>query len=233
MPGQSRVPAVSPLKRTRLVDRAASVLREGILNGRLAAGTRLRQMELARRLAISRTPLREALMKLEQEGLIERLPGAGLRVKLLELDEAAELYDIREVLDGLAARLAAQRISESEIRALERQIRRMNECRASQDAHQWFVAHVAFHDDIFRASGNRRLQGLVSVVRLSIQRFHPVLLSTPNRLNDAFGEHRGIFDAIRTHDPEAAERLARAHIANAREIVLKAMSRAPGATSAP
>jgi DNA-binding GntR family transcriptional regulator len=172
-------------------------------------------------------------MKLEQEGLIELLPGGGLRVALLNLGEAVELYDIREVLDGLAARLAAQRIEERELRALERYLARMKDCLTRQDAHAWFVAHVAFHDEILRASGNTQLRRFSSVVRLSIQRFHPVLLTTPNRLADAYREHREIFEAIRVHDAEAAERLGRVHIANAKEIVLKVISRAPVAASAP
>lgn len=218
---------VAPIQRTRLVDEAALSLREAILSGHLAQGTRLRQVELAGQLGISRTPLREALMKLEQEGLIELLPAGGLRVKLLNLDEAVELYDIREVLDGLAARLAAQRIADSDVRDLERSLGRMEECLASQDAHRWFVAHVAFHDTIFRASGNGRLRGLSSVVRLSIQHFHPLLLTTENRLKEAYHQHREIFEAIARHDAEAAERLARAHIASAKEIVLKKVTASP------
>ncbi len=233
MPNATQRSPVTPLKRTRLVDEAARALREAILNGELSSGTRLRQVQLATQLGISRTPLREALMKLEQEGLIELLPRGGLRVALLNLDEAVELYDVREVLDGLAARLAAQRITEQGLRDLKRHLSQMKDCLARQDAHTWFVAHVAFHDEIFRASGNGRLRALLSVVRLSIQRFHPVLLTTPNRLADAYREHREIFEAIRVHDPEASERLARAHIANAKEIVLKVISRGPVAAVAP
>jgi DNA-binding GntR family transcriptional regulator len=222
-------PVVNPLKRTRLVDEAARTLREAILTGELGSGARLRQVQLASQLGISRTPLREALMKLEQEGLIELLPGGGLRVRLLNLDEAVELYDLREVLDGLAARLAAQRIGERGLKEIDRHLAAMKECLHRQDAHRWFVAHVDFHDEIFRAGGNERLRALSSVVRLSIQRFHPVLLTTPNRLAEAYGEHHEIFEAIRVHDPEAAERLARSHIVNAKEIVLKVMSRSSAA----
>lgn len=229
---QARKSTVGPLKRTRLVDEAARSLREAILIGKIPPGTRLRQVQVATDLGISRTPLREALMKLEQEGLIELLPRGGVRVALLNLDEAVELYDIREVLDGLAARLAAGRISERGLRNLERHLKRMEECLTHQDAHSWFVAHVAFHDEIFRVSTNSRLQTLSSVVRLSIQRFHPILLTTPNRLADAYREHREIFEAIRAHDPEAAERVARAHIAHAKEIVLKVIPRASAAASA-
>lgn len=223
---------VGSIRRTSLVEEAVRVLHGAILTGRLAPGARLRQVELAAQMKISRTPLREALRKLEQEGLMTVLPGGGLRVALLDLDEAVELYEIREVLDGLAARLAAQRISASQLPALSRLLAQMEECVARQDAHRWFTAHVAFHEGIFQASVNGRLQRMSSVIRLSIQRFHPVLLTTPNRLVEAHREHREVFEAIQARDPEAAERLARAHIARAREIVLKVIPGAQVADSA-
>jgi DNA-binding GntR family transcriptional regulator len=216
---------VTPLRRRRLVDDATQSLREAILDGRLPGGTRLRQVELAERLRISRTPIREALTRLCHEGLIELLPRGGVRVLCWNADEALELYDLREVLDGLAARLAAGRADDAVLGRLERALGRMAECVRRHDPNHWFGAHVAFHEEIVRASGNRPLGRMSSVVRLSIRRFHPLLLKTERRLEDAYGEHRGIFDAIAAHDGEAAERRARAHIANAKEIVLKVMTR--------
>ncbi len=224
----AKAPGVAPLRRRRLVDDAAQALRDAILSGRLPAGTRLRQEDLAAKLAISRTPIREALGRLQQEGLLEILPSQGVRVVALELEEAAELYDVREVLDGLAARLAARHADPAALRRLGATLSRMHQCVRRRDANQWFPAHVAFHDEIFRASGNRRLQTLESVVRLSIRHFHPLLLKTRHRLADAYAEHRAIYEAIATHDAHDAERLARAHIANAKEIVLKQMTRGDG-----
>jgi DNA-binding GntR family transcriptional regulator len=215
--------SVAPLRRRRLVDEATRTLREAILRGRFSAGARLRQTDLADRLAISRTPIREALGRLQQEGLVDLLPGGGLRVAVLDLEEAVELYDVREVLDGLAARLAASRASATVLARLQRLLGRMAQCLAPGRENLWFPAHVAFHDEIFRASGNGRLQGLSAVVRLSIQRFHPLLLRTERRLQDAYREHRGIYEAIAGGDGETAERLARAHIANAKAIVLAVM----------
>ena len=212
-------PGVTPLTRRRLVDDATQALRDAILNGRLPSGTRLRQMDLAAQLGISRTPIREALGRLQQEGLLEILPAAGVRVAVLDLDEAVALYDVREVLDGLAARLAARRADRTTLMALEKSLARMARCLERQDANQWFPAHVAFHDTIFRASGNARLQALSAVVRLSIRHFHPLLLRTARRLEDAYREHRAIFEAIAAPDGLKAERLARAHIANAKGIV--------------
>jgi DNA-binding GntR family transcriptional regulator len=221
-------PIGEPLTRRRLVDDATRALRDAILNGRLAAGARLRQTDLAGQLHISRTPIREALGRLQQEGLLELLPRGGVRVALLDLEEAAELYDLREVLDGLAARLAARRIGSAGLETLTRALERMARCLERRNPNQWFGAHVLFHEEIFRTAGHRRLQTLLPVVRLSIRHFHPLLLGTGDRLETAHREHRRIFDAIAAHDAEAAEREARAHIANAAEIVLKRMAQGAG-----
>jgi DNA-binding GntR family transcriptional regulator len=217
-----------PLTRRRLVDDATRALRDAILDGRLAAGARLRQTDLAAQLRISRTPIRDALGRLQQEGLLELLPRGGVRVALLDLDEAIELYDVREVLDGLAARLAARRIGPDSLATLRRALERMARCLPRRNPNQWFGAHVLFHEEVFRAAAHRRLQALLPVVRLSIRRFHPLLLATADRLETAHREHTRIYEAIVAHDAEAAEREARAHIAGAVEIVLKRMAQGAG-----
>ena len=221
-------PRVTPLRRRRLVDDATQSLREAILDGRLEAGVRLRQTALAERLGISRTPIREALTRLEHEGLIELLPRGGVRAILLDADEAVELYDLREVLDGLAARLAAGRADPGVLARLQKALARMAECVERHDPGPWFRAHVSFHEEIVRAAANRPLGRLASVVRLSIRRFHPLLLKTERRLDDAYREHRAIFDAIAARDAAGAERLARAHIAGAKAIVLTLMAEGDG-----
>jgi DNA-binding GntR family transcriptional regulator len=216
-------PIGAPLTRRRLVDDATQALRQAILDGRLAAGARLRQTDLAAQLQISRTPIREALGRLQQEGLVELLPRGGVRVAVLDLEEAVELYDLREVLDGLAARLAARLMTREGAARVEGALQRMARSVERGNANQWFGAHVLFHEEIFRAAGGRRLQALLPVVRLSIRHFHPLLLRTESRREAALAEHRRIYEAIVAHDPEAAEREARLHIASAREIVLKLM----------
>jgi len=215
---------ITPLARRRLVDDATHALREAILDGRIPAGARLRQIELADRLGISRTPIREALGRLQYEGLVSLEPGGGVTVAVLDLEGAAALYDVREVLDGLAARLAAQRAGKADLARLERTLGAMRRCLARGEANQWFTAHVAFHDAIFAASGNGRLGALATIVRQSIQRFHPLLLRTERRLEAANDEHRGIHEAIAGRRAEEAERRARAHIVNARAIVLRVMA---------
>jgi DNA-binding GntR family transcriptional regulator len=205
-------------------------MREMILSGKLPAGTRLRQADLADQLGISRTPLREALMKLEQEGLITVLPRGGFQVVELKLEEAIELYEIREMLDGLAARLAAERIDEEGLNKLKGYLKRMEKFVATKNAHGWFIHHVGFHEEILRVSGNGRLLALASNVRLSIQHFHPLLLTTPDRLQNAFQEHLETFKAVQARDPEAAERVARLHIANAKKIVSNLLAKQQSAS---
>lgn len=212
------------IRRVRLVDESSRLVREMILAGKLPAGTRLRQADLAERFGISRTPLREALMKLEQEGLITVLAHGGFRVVELRLEDAIELYDIRELLDGLAARLTAESAESQTLKSLQGHLKKMEQCLQKQDAHRWFIHHVAFHEGVLRASGNSRLASLISNIRLSIQRFHPLLLTTENRLNNAFREHLAVFRAIQAKDSGQAERLARLHIANAKEIVRNLLS---------
>jgi DNA-binding GntR family transcriptional regulator len=210
------------------VDDATAAIRGAILNGRLGTGARLRQTDLADQLRISRTPVREALGRLQQEGLIALLPGGGVRVVELDLDAAIELYDLREVLDGLAARLAARRAGAVGLARIEKALDRMGQCLERRDANQWFACHVRFHEEVFRAAGNARLLGLSAVVGLSVRHFHPLLLRTPRRLEEAYREHRRIFEAIARRDPEGAEREARAHIASARAIVLRVMADGAG-----
>src|SRR5215831_12883059 len=225
IPNTAAPARVAPLTRRRLVDDAVHALREAILDGRFSSGSRLRQVALADELGISRTPIREALGHLQHEGLVELLPRGGVRVVALDLEQAVDLYDVREVLDGLAARLAATRATPAALTALRKCLAQMKRCVDRGDQNHWFAPHVAFHEAILRAAANAPLRRQVSLVRLSIQRFHPLLLSTPERLPQAYAEHEEIHEAIVAHDAEGAERLARAHIASAKEIVLKLMTR--------
>jgi DNA-binding GntR family transcriptional regulator len=107
------------------------------------------------------------------------------------------------------------------LEVLQNHIDKMEYCVARERAHEWFIHHVAFHEGIYRGSGNGRLMTLISTVSLSIQRFHPLLLTVPGRLRDALVEHKNVCKALEARDCDSAERMARLHIANAKEIVIK------------
>lgn len=129
------------ISKRRLVDEAARALREAILDGRLRPGQRLLQDRLAEMLGVSRTPIREALQRLEREGLVRSVGRQGMVVAQLAAQDIEEIYDVREVLEGLAARLAASRISQAQLNTLRKSLERMAGHAEKGDARRWLEAN--------------------------------------------------------------------------------------------
>jgi DNA-binding GntR family transcriptional regulator len=187
-----------------------SQLRERILNLDLAPGTRLHEAELAAELAVSRTPLREALRMLLAEDLVEQLPTGGMLVRPLDLQDMRELYAVRAALEGLAAREASRRLTEADLEALERLVEQM----------RLLVDHPAeltrlggeFHARIAAVAGNRRCEQLLRQLHGHMRRYHVLSTRRGRRRQAALEDHRALFEALRARDPEAAERTVRDHI---------------------
>ncbi len=187
-----------------------SQLRERILNLDLAPGTRLHEAELAAELAVSRTPLREALRMLLAEDLVEQLPTGGMLVRPLDLQDMRELYAVRAALEGLAAREASRRLTKADLEALERLVEQM----------RLLVDHPAeltrlggeFHARIAAAAGNRRCEQLLRQLHGHMRRYHVLSTRRGRRRQAALEDHRALFEALRARDPEAAERTVRDHI---------------------
>jgi DNA-binding GntR family transcriptional regulator len=202
------------LDRVRLVDRIIEQLRDMILDGSLPPGTRLVQEKLAADLAVSRTPLREALRVLEQDGLVS-LSASSSAAVVIELDEhdVRELYEVREVLDGLAARLAAEAGHPPEaFKALDRCVEIILSASDPFDTRRFVKAHTEFHVGIVHLARNRRLTQLIPMIRMSSQMLYPSLRRQPDRMLESAHEHATILEAIRSGDGGESERLARAHI---------------------
>lgn len=184
-----------------------------IEDGGLPAGTRLRETELAEQLAISRTPVREALKRLELQGLVVHEPHHGAVVASLLYGQVTELYSLREVLEGTAARLAAQHASETEIGVLERMV----------EADRSLVDRPAslarsnrqFHQQIRESSRNRYLDNALENLRLSLALLAGTTLRAPGRAETSVTEHAAIVARIAARDPEGAEAAAREHILKA------------------
>jgi DNA-binding GntR family transcriptional regulator len=212
---------VAPLRKAeRLVDQVVEHLRLLILHGDIEPGESLKQEELAERLGVSRTPLREAFRILERDGLVE----AGARtntVRVVELSpqDAVDLYQVRGALDAVAARLAAERrpANEAQVVGLARYVTEMADAMRPFDTRRYTDAHVAFHLGIVAASGNKRLQQLESVFRISAQMLYRRIGTNVERMERSNGEHREILTAISEGDPVTAERRAREHIERAIE----------------
>jgi len=191
-------------------DEAYDRLFAAIETGALAPGARLTELELCDWLGASRTPIREALGRLEGEGLLARDPSRGLVVAELDQGLVAELYAMREVLEGTAAALAARHASEAEIDALA-DIARRDEG-LDGDPIRLARANRLFHEALFRSAHNRFLLRAVNALRQSMVLLGRTTLAQPGRPGTAREEHARIVAAIQRHDPEAAAEAARAHI---------------------
>lgn len=211
--------------RSRLADDVAHHLRELILNGEITPGTPLLQIQLAERLGVSRTPLREAFRMLERDGLV-RISNGNKTVEVAELDEhrLVETYEVRCVIDGLAAKLAATRGLTPELdRQLSDCLQRMEQAtKPSPSTVRYGEAHSEFHLTILNASGNTVLADFNPLVRISSHMFltrylkQADLQDLPSTLQQLFREanrdHRRIYEAIRERDPKKAEAAATNHI---------------------
>jgi DNA-binding GntR family transcriptional regulator len=198
--------------RIRLVDEVADVLRSGIYAGHFPLGTRLRQQQLAVELNVSRTPLREALRILEREGLVQVQPGRSVRVISADLSLLLDAYAVREVIDGLAARLVAAQDGDAVLARLERALVEQAQALDPWDASRYTETNVRFHSAVITAAGNKFLNAQLPLVHMTSQVFIPIARLTAERAERALEEHRQILAAIRAGDPETAEGFARAHV---------------------
>ncbi len=205
-----------------IADRAFAHLRQAIVAGELAPGSKISEPDMAARLGISRGPLREAMRRLESTNLVERRPNLGARVITLTSEQLIEIYLIREALESLAARLAAERMSHAAITDLRGLLaqHRAELARESWQAYFQKEGDMDFHYRIVQGSGNQRLIGILCddlyhLVRMYRCKFGMV----SHRARDALREHELIVDAIAERDGELAELMMRRHIRASRRNV--------------
>lgn len=197
---------------TRLLDEVAEALRERIYAGVYAPGAILRQEQMAAEFGISRTPLREALRVLERDGLVIHLPGRGVRVASVDLPRLIDAYAVREVLDGVAARFAAERATDEDIAGLRAIVSGQSGSVEPWDPKAYTQSNVDFHMALMKAADNLSLAAFVPVLRMTSQVFAPSFSLSAGRAREAIDEHGAIVEAIAARDGEKAEQLARAHI---------------------
>jgi DNA-binding GntR family transcriptional regulator len=198
--------------RVSLVDEVAEELRERIYAGSYALGAKLRQEQLAEDLQVSRTPLREALRVLESEGLLHSEPGRGVRVVGADVTKVFAAYQLREMIDGLAARLAAETPDAEARAALAQRLPAQRAALAPWSPSAYTRENVAFHLAVIELAGNEFLTAQATIVRMTSQVFTPVALIEPAYATQAVAQHEQIQSAIATGDSAAAEWLARIHI---------------------
>jgi DNA-binding GntR family transcriptional regulator len=195
---------------TTTADAVYGALRHGILHGDLEPGERLRSDALATELRVSRTPVREALRKLEAEGLVAH-SGSRLVVRALSEQDLTELFYVREALEGMAARLAAENATPSELAAIGELLEDMETVRKRGDVGALRRLTGEFHQLVCRAAHNNRLLQSLQALLDHVRQMQTSTLYGEGRPAEALDEHRALLAAIAGRDGDSAERLARAH----------------------
>jgi DNA-binding GntR family transcriptional regulator len=187
-------------------------LRDAISDGRIASGARVREEEVARSLGVSRTPVREALQRLQQRGILILGPGRGLMVAQLSHEQIIELYAMREILEGSAARFAARHATAAEIANL---YDLQEQLRTAEDDMLHITLNRRFHQAIYEAAHNRYLMQTLESLNDSFVLLRSSTFRLPHRGRNSDEERRRIIEAIEKRDPELAEKAAREHIRQA------------------
>lgn len=216
--------------RPSLREEAYKALKEAIQKLTLEPGRITSDSELARLLGMSRTPVREALTLLERDLLVTRIPGHGVLIRSLTVDELVHVMQMREALDGMAARLAAGKFEQSRLILLEQDFEKMAAAsRHSSEDHS--ALSTRLHTEILRAAGNPFLESASSVLMASFERTRQHSWRLWNATRNAqeiaarrYQEHMEIIAALKARDPRRAEKAARAHVVTGLKDVLKAVT---------
>lgn len=198
-------------------------LRSAIRKGVLQPGERLMEIQLAEELGVSRTPVREAIRKLELEGYVVMMPRRGTYVASLSIRDINEVFEIRTSLDSLASGLAAERITPEELERLERLLVLISEYIERGDMDKIVETDMQFHDLLYQASRNARLVGIIFNLRDQLTRFRTISMGHPGRLEETLEEHRRLVEAISQGDVELAQKAAEKHMERAEHTLLVSM----------
>lgn len=204
-----------------LRDVVFNTLRQAILTGELKPGERLMEIHLANRLGVSRTPIREAIRKLELEGLVIMIPRKGAEVAQITEKSLKNVLEVRRALDALCAELACDRISEEELESLKEACVIFEKATATKDAKVIAKADVALHDIIVKATNNDRLITLVNNLSEQMYRYRFEYIKDETQHERLVEEHQKIYESIVKKDKKAASEAARVHIDNQEISIMK------------
>ncbi len=196
-------------------------LENAILNGEYQPGESLSELKLSKSLGVSRTPVREALMQLEQEGLVENIPNKGAQVVGISQEDVEDIYAIRIRIEGLAARLCAEHMPEEEVVELQRTVELQEFYLSKADIPALEKLDNAFHKMMYHGSGSHPLQHVLTNFHHYIQWARFTSFGINGRSQKSVAEHRAILEAIQRRDPDAAEEAARVHIEHAKDNLLR------------
>jgi DNA-binding GntR family transcriptional regulator len=211
MDTQERLDAIAG-SQVSLKDVAYQQIREAILTHELSPGQPLPIQQLADRMQMSRTPVREAIRALQAEGLVEVFPSRGTFVSSISVADIRELFEVREAIEGMSARLAAQRRTERDIERLEGIVRSAMHSDGPGHLDEVKSRGAEFHSALAEIAANSRLSAIREDVSLNIDRARLLAYSSPARATEAVQEHIEVLEAIRLGNSEQAERVMREHL---------------------
>ncbi|HHV96332.1 MAG TPA: GntR family transcriptional regulator [Clostridiaceae bacterium] len=202
-----------------------STLREAIIMGELKPGERLMEVQLAEKMGVSRTPVREAIRKLELEGLVVMIPRRGAHVARLTEKDIMDVLEVRATLDGLATALATERINEDEIKELKHVQSQLENYVEKGNLQGVIKKDIEFHDVIYKASKNDKLMQIANNLREQVYRFRVIYLKDFGNNEEVIREHNEICSAILSRDPNLARESAHKHIKSQESAILNALKR--------
>lgn len=200
-------------------------LREAIISGEIEPGERLMEIQLAESLGVSRTPVREAIRKLELEGLVIMEPRKGAYVSEVSINDIKEILEIRISLEGLGAYLATERMKDNELEELLKKHEELKKSIENNDVPSILKNDAELHDIIFKSARNKALVNLIDGLMEQVQRFRVSYVSGHHKSSDLAKEHEKIIYAIRDKDKEAAKRYAEEHIQIAKKYIVSDYNR--------
>lgn len=207
----------------RIQDLVFITLRDEILSGKLQPDEKLNTSQLAKRLGVSRTPIREALNRLVAVGLVETIPHRGIYIRKLSIEEVIELYYIRAALEGIAARLAVRNLTEEKIKSLYQYCEDMEEAHHLGKYQNLLDINAEFHETIYKATQSPQLQDLLFQYYSRSRQYRTLGLELPGRYKEIFNEHRQLVAALESGDMEKADYYAREHHLNTARQIAKSI----------
>ncbi|MDD2568289.1 MAG: GntR family transcriptional regulator [Clostridia bacterium] len=197
------------------------VLREAIMSGQLPPGERLMEVQLAEEMGVSRTPVREAIRRLELDGFVVMVPRKGAYVAGMSVKDIISVFEIRTSLERLAASLAAERMSEAELEDLERLLVELSETWEEGDVEHWAELDSCFHEQIYNATKNDRLVQIMNNIFEQINRYRMICLAQTQVRQNSLEEHKKLLEAIAERNPAKAKVAASEHIENTQNSLLE------------
>jgi len=200
-------------------------LKESIINGILPPHKRLIEEKIAAEMEMSRTPVREAIQKLEKEGLIHKLPRGGYAISVVTIEDVDDVFGLRSVIEGYAAYLATMRATGEDIAVLEEIVKKEEKCLKEKKYDEIVALNTEFHEKLYKAARSLKLYGMIYDLRDYIHRFRVMILRHQDFVEISIKDHKDMITMMKAKDAPRVEKLVRKHITRGKNLLKKKIKR--------